>query len=239
MKYQPPKPKPSDTPSNKKEEERKKLVKEKDKKKKLAADIAREALGLKRKEQHPEAILSAEMKKAISTLPYEDQVQVETVLGCSQEMVRRIEASQKKIEQEAGVSTQLSRNVSFSQQLMVRRAERGELDADDIERSRGIIQNQAAKGAMDPIQTGSHALFQQSQKMLRANQMLLTQLGNNNSPEHALIIQTIQRGAGDISRTMANYQARFNNTGIETLKAAVLHKDTIRQEAIVKGVSPT
>lgn len=222
----------------KREEQQQAQRRREDDKKKRADEMAREALGLKPGQPAPKPVLTPELDEALDTLPKQDRSMVETVLGCTQEMTRRVELARKAAQDEAGASAAATKRTSFTQQLMVRRADDGSMTEQDVERARGIVETQGARGWINPTTSGADALFQQSQDMLRANQRLVEQL--TDGPQNkgtSFVIQSVEQDAGLLANVVRDHQATLQVSDLARLRQVVVARDAVRHEGVANGIS--
>lgn len=230
-----PKPTPGAGKPRKKNEHQAVLRDEKKREEDLR-EWSRRIMGLKDGQPSPTPQMDEELEDALDELPEQDQQTFMTVLGCTQEISRQIEAANRAAQQEAGASQAKSSQTSLAQLLTIRRADHGNLTDQDVERARGIIQGQGARGRIDPVTSGASSLLHKGQEMLMANRALIERLprlaqAGVSFDAIETITEATERNSSHLEQSRNDFQATMANTDLERLRQIVAGRDVVARTA--------
>ena len=202
----------------------------------------RQALGLKPGDPLPEPKnLSPQMQRAIMQLEPSSANQVIAVMGGLQHLQEKAQATGKEVQEKMSGAIESTRQVSFAQRTIIRRAEKGTLGADDVERARGMIASSGARGAIDPKEAGLDALFQQREEILGAAQDMRQILGQQmpgadaDNQDQARVLSfvddALNQQATQTSETVDNSWNQYKASDLDRISLIVEAQDKTRLDA--------
>jgi hypothetical protein len=205
-------------------------------------DRIRQALGLKPGDPLPEPKnLSPQMQRAIMQLEPASAHQVLAVMGGLQHLQEKAQATGRQVQEKISGSIENTKQVSFAQRTIIRRAEKGTLGADDIERARGMIASSGARGVIDTKEAGLDALLLQREEMQGAaqdmRQILSQQMpsGDTENPDQtrvlAFVDEAVNQQATQTSETVDTSWSQYKTSDLDRISLIVEAQDKARLEA--------
>lgn len=195
---------------------------------------AKLALGLKPHDPmpHPKD-LSPTMREELAKIDPKFRAQVMGLMGCLQHMQEKTLALSEKIQQNMSTAIERTQQTSFAQRAIIRRAEKGTLGQADLERARGIIDQQGRRGAIDPKQEGLHELVIQREELMGAAQdmhaILMSQMPEGEAP-----VDEQSKAIAFVDQEVAQ-QAGMTSQAVDQAWSGYRHSDMLRIQAIVDG----